>query len=94
MRSNQKPGIQIAWKTVTYRSVILFAMAILVALLVATRFTFPEFSANTEKTVSSLFTNLLERVAIATDSRRRLSLPAGAHHRARRNGAHQEGQQQ
>jgi hypothetical protein len=63
VRSNQKPGIQIAWKTVTYRSVVLFAMAILVALLVATRFTFPEFSANTEKTVSSLFTNLLERVA-------------------------------
>lgn len=63
MHSNQKPGIQIAWKTVTYRSVVLFVMAILVALLVATRFAFPEFSANTEKTVSSLFTKLLERVA-------------------------------
>lgn len=63
MHSNQKPGIQIAWKTVTYRSVVLFVMAILVALLVATRFAFPEFSVTTEKTVSSLFTNLLERVA-------------------------------
>src|SRR5256885_6071 len=38
-------------------------MAILVALLVATRFAFPDFSATTEKAVSSLFTNLLERVA-------------------------------
>ncbi|MCU1271496.1 MAG: Fibronectin, type [Acidobacteriaceae bacterium] len=63
MRSNEKPGIQIAWKTVTYRSVVLFVIAILVALLVATRFTFPQFSANAEKAVSSLFTNLLERVA-------------------------------
>jgi hypothetical protein len=63
VRSNQKPGIQIAWKTVTYRSVVLFVMAILMGLLVATRFTFPQFSANAEKAVSSLFTNLLERVA-------------------------------
>ena len=63
MRSNEKPGIQIAWKTVTYRSVVLFVMAILAALLVATRFTFPEFSASAEKAASSLFTNLLERVA-------------------------------
>jgi len=38
-------------------------MAILMGLLVATRFTFPQFSANAEKAVSSLFTNLLERVA-------------------------------
>ncbi|HEX3106502.1 MAG TPA: hypothetical protein VHQ22_18825 [Terriglobales bacterium] len=63
MHSNQKPGIQIAWKTVTYRSVVLFVMAILMALLVATKFAFPDFSANTQKAVSSLFTNLLERVA-------------------------------
>jgi hypothetical protein len=63
VHSNQKPGIQIAWKTVTYRSVVLFVMAILVALLVATKFAFPEFSASTEKAVSSLFTKLLERVA-------------------------------
>ncbi len=63
MRSNQKPGIQIAWKTVTYRSVVLFIMAILIAMLAATRFTFPEFSAHTEKEVGRLFTNLLERVA-------------------------------
>jgi hypothetical protein len=63
VHSNQKPGIQIAWKTVTYRSVVLFVMAILMALLVATKFAFPDFSANTQKAVSSLFTNLLERVA-------------------------------
>lgn len=38
-------------------------MAILLALLVATKFAFPEFTASTEKSVSSLFTKLLERVA-------------------------------
>lgn len=63
MSANRKPGIQIAWKTVTYRSVITFIFAIVLAIVVATRFAFPEFSANTGKAVSSLFTNLLERVA-------------------------------
>jgi FecR protein len=70
VRSNQKPGIQIAWKTVTYRSVILVVMAILMAMVVATRFTFPEFSASAGKAVSSLFTNLLERVAAQPASNR------------------------
>ncbi|HKW17747.1 MAG TPA: hypothetical protein VJO35_09590 [Terriglobales bacterium] len=63
MSANRKPGIQIAWKTVTYRSVITFIFAVVLAIVVATRFAFPEFSANTGKAVSSLFTNLLERVA-------------------------------
>jgi hypothetical protein len=61
--ANRKPGIQIAWKTVTYRSVITFIFAIVLAIVVATRFAFPEFTANTGKAVGSLFTNLLERVA-------------------------------
>jgi hypothetical protein len=61
--ASRKPGIQIAWKTVTYRSVITFAMAIVLAIVVATRFAFPEFSATTGKAVGNLFSNLLERVA-------------------------------
>jgi hypothetical protein len=61
--SNRRPGIQIAWKTVTYRSVALIIVTILAGMVVATRFAFPEFSANSEKAVSSLITNLLERVA-------------------------------
>jgi hypothetical protein len=61
--ANRKPGIQIAWKTVTYRSVVLFILAIVAAVVIATRFAFPEFSATTGKAVSNLFTNLLERVA-------------------------------
>ena len=63
MPANHKPGIQIAWKTVTYRSVILFILAIVTAVVIATRFAFPEFSATTGKAVGGLFTNLLERVA-------------------------------
>lgn len=63
MASNHKPGIQIAWKTVTYRSVISIICLFLLGVVVATRFAFPEFSANTAKGVSNLFNNLLERVA-------------------------------
>ncbi|HZQ19004.1 MAG TPA: hypothetical protein VFA90_09795 [Terriglobales bacterium] len=63
MSANRKTEIQIAWKTVTYRSVITFILAVVLAIGIATRFAFPEFSASTGKAVSSLFTNLLERVA-------------------------------
>lgn len=63
MSANRKTEIQIAWKTVTYRSVITFILAVVLAIGIATRFAFPEFSASTGKAVGSLFTNLLERVA-------------------------------
>ncbi len=61
--SNRKAGIQIAWKTVTYRSVVLMIFVVLAALLVGVRLAFPELSENTVKAASSLFTNLMERVA-------------------------------
>jgi hypothetical protein len=61
--SNRKSGIQIAWKTVTYRSVMLLIFGGVAVLLVGTRLAFPEFSANAAKGASSLFTNLMERVA-------------------------------
>ena len=63
MRSNRKPGIQIAWKTVTYRSVFLIVIAILGAIAIGTRLAFPEFTDHTVKAATSLMTNLLERVA-------------------------------
>ena len=63
MPSNRKSGIQIAWKTVTYRSVMLLIFGGVAVLLVGTRLAFPEFSANAAKGASSLFTNLMERVA-------------------------------
>jgi hypothetical protein len=59
----RKPGYHIAWKTVTYRSVVLMILAALALFLVAVRFTFPQFSENTVKAASSLASRILERVA-------------------------------
>jgi hypothetical protein len=65
--SGRKAEIQIAWKTVTYRSVFLMVVTVLAALAVGTRLAFPEFSATTVKATNNLFTNLLERVAAPVD---------------------------
>jgi len=79
VRSNRKPGIQIAWKTVTYRSVFLIVMAILAAITVGTRLAFPEFTDHTVKAASSLFTNLLERVAAPETSGKPATTSQQAH---------------
>ena len=61
--SNSKPGIHIAWKTVTYRSVILVVVAALGLFLFGLHFAFPQFTENAVKSANSLAGNLLERVA-------------------------------
>lgn len=63
MSANHKPAIQIAWKTVTYRSVVLAVAAMLVAFSLAVRFAFPQFSDNQLKAVDRFATALAERVA-------------------------------
>jgi FecR protein len=63
VRANRKSGIQIAWKTVTYRSVFLIVLSVVLALIAGARLAFPEFSDHTVKAASNLFTNLLERIA-------------------------------
>ncbi len=63
MSSNRKPAIQIAWRTVTYRSVVLAIVAALVIFLASVRFVFPQFSQNAVKATTNLAGNLLERVA-------------------------------
>lgn len=68
MSSNRKSGIQIAWKTVTYRNVVLIVVGIIVIFLGATRLAFPEFSENAVKAATNVFTNLLERVAAPATS--------------------------
>ena len=68
MSSNRKPAIQIAWKTVTYRSVVLSVLAVIVIFLGSVRFVFPQFSQNAIKATSNLASNLLERVAGAGGS--------------------------
>jgi hypothetical protein len=59
----RKPGIHIAWTTVTYRSVALLIVAGAVVFLVAVRLTFPQFSENSIKAAGSVANKALERVA-------------------------------
>ena len=63
MSSKRKPGVYIAWKTVTYRSVLLIALAVAGLFGVAMHFAFPQFTDSTVKAAGSLTTNMLERIA-------------------------------
>ena len=61
--SKSKPGIHIAWKTVTYRSVIFAVVGVLAVLVAGLHFAFPRFSENTLKAANSLASNVLEAIA-------------------------------
>ena len=52
--STRKPGIHIAWKTVTYRSVALAVCGVVFLLLVGLHFLFPEFTDKGFKAAGSL----------------------------------------
>ncbi|HKU25819.1 MAG TPA: hypothetical protein VJQ54_10135, partial [Candidatus Sulfotelmatobacter sp.] len=60
---DRKPGIHVAWTTVTYRSLILLIVAVLLMVGAAVRFTFPQFTQNSVKKANDIFTRILERVA-------------------------------
>jgi len=61
--SNSKPGIHIAWKTVTYRSVVLMVLAVLLAIFAAMHFAFPQFTDAGIKAAENLGSRALEAVA-------------------------------
>jgi quercetin dioxygenase-like cupin family protein len=61
--ANRKPGIQIAWKTVTYRSVALAVLTGVVVFFIAIRLAFPQFTDNSLRAADSLGRHLLEAVA-------------------------------
>ena len=61
--SNGKSGIHIAWKTVTYRSVVLMVVAVLLAIFASVHFVFPQFTDASVKAVESLGSRVLEAVA-------------------------------
>jgi len=61
--SKRKPGVYSAWKTVTYRSVLLILLVVLLVFGVAMHFAFPQFTDNTVKAAGTLTTNMLERIA-------------------------------
>ena len=65
--SRNKAGIQIAWKTVTYRSVALMIAAVLAAILLALHLTFPQFTDNGVRAATNAFTNLMEKLAATPD---------------------------
>jgi len=60
--ANRKPGIQIAWKTVTYRSVALGVLAGVVVFVLAVRLAFPQFTDNSIKAADGLGRRLFEAV--------------------------------
>ncbi len=61
--SSTKPGIHVAWKTVTYRSVALGILFVVVLLSIGMNFAFPQFTQKGMKSVSNLGTSLLESIA-------------------------------
>lgn len=61
--AKRKPGVYIAWKTVTYRSVLLALLVVVLVFGGAMHFAFPQFTDNTVKAAGNLTTNLLERIA-------------------------------
>lgn len=61
--SNRKPGIHVAWTTVTYRSVALIVLAAAVLLFLGMRLAFPQFTDTGVKAVNGVASKLLERVA-------------------------------
>jgi|GEM_PF-160853 len=59
----RKPGVHIAWKTVTYRSVALMILAVLIVLFAALRFSFPQFTERAIQAVDKSAGNVFEKVA-------------------------------
>jgi hypothetical protein len=59
----RKPGIHIAWKTITYRSVALLILAGAVLFFLALRLSFPQFTDSTLKAAGNVANKALERVA-------------------------------
>ena len=60
---NRKPGIHVAWTTITYRSVALLIMAGAIVFYFVARFTFPQFTENTVKAGGNVISKLLDHVA-------------------------------
>jgi len=61
--SEHKPAIQIAWKTVTYRSVVMAVIAAISLFLIGLRLAFPTFTETGIKAADHLTTDLLEKIA-------------------------------
>ncbi len=60
---NRKPGIHVAWTTVTYRSVVLLILAVVAVFFIVMRVAFPQFTENSLKSGQNVASKVLERVA-------------------------------
>ena len=63
MSNKVKPGVYVAWKTVTYRSVIMAILGATLIFFAILRVVFPKFTDSTVKAATSLSSGLLEKVA-------------------------------
>lgn len=61
--SSHKPGIQIRWKTVTYRSVALMILAAAAMMFLGMRMAFPQFTQSSVNVANDAARKLLEKVA-------------------------------
>jgi len=61
--NNRKPGIHIAWTTITYRSVALLILAAAAITFLAMRVAFPQFTQNTLQKAGDATNKMLEKVA-------------------------------
>ena len=63
MSSKQKPGVYVAWKTVTYRSVILALLGVVVIFGFVMHVAFPKLTDSTVKAAGKVSSMVLEKVA-------------------------------
>jgi hypothetical protein len=61
--NNRRPGVHIAWTTITYRSVALLILAVCAIFFIAMRVAFPQFTQNTMQKAGDVTSKLLEKVA-------------------------------
>jgi hypothetical protein len=61
--NNAKPGVYVAWKTVTYRSVILALLGVVLIFGVVMHAAFPKFTDSTVKAAGKISSDVLEKVA-------------------------------
>jgi hypothetical protein len=59
----RKPGIHVAWKTVTYRSVALLILAGFALFTLAMRLAFPQFTESSMRAADGVANRVLERMA-------------------------------
>ncbi len=62
-KNNTKPGVYVAWKQVTYRSVIMALLGVLLIFGALMHVVFPKFTDSTVKAAGQISSGLLEKVA-------------------------------